>query len=321
MIKKTSNGKPSDGRTSNGNPMNIKPISMNGAAFAQSDLGARLQDQHQHGSGSQRTIAEYLLRNPVVGASQSIEDLAAATGVSTATLSRFARALGYAGFPELRMALADTMQSLLQPVEKLRGAMNRLAVEDPLRESVQQSLGNLRETADTIDPVLIDAVVKRLSAARTVYVMGFGLSAHLASLLTLGLQPFCRQLVNVVEFGGTEIAAGRLMNLEAGDELITISFPRYASDAVHLTRFAADRGASITAITDSIASPLTPLASALLLAPSGHPILSSSNLAALLVIETLVSAFMVSNADNVEKATRLTDAISAYLVPQASRGR
>jgi len=40
-----------------------------------------------------------------------------------------------------------------------------------------------------------------------------------------------------------------------------------------------------------------------------------------LVIEALVTALMVSNADNVAKAARLTEAISAYLVSQPARGR
>ncbi len=292
-----------------------------GAAFASSDLGQRLRELHASGSASNRAIADHLLRNPVHGSSLSIEDLATASGVSTATLSRFARALGYSGYPELRTALADTLQSILRPVEKLRGALSRSDGDDPLRTSLQDSLANVRATAEGLDPTAIARVVRRLSDASAVYVLGFGLSAHLAALLTLGLQPFCRQLVNVVEFGGTEIAAGRLMNLEAGDVLIAISFPRYATDAVHLTRYALDRGAGIVAITDSVASPLAPMAHDLLIAQSTHPVLSSSNVSAVLVIEALVAAFMVSNSENVEKATRLTEAISAYLVAQPGRTR
>ncbi len=127
--------------------------------------------------------------------------------------------------------------------------------------------------------------------------------------------------MNVVEYGGTEVAAGRLMNLEASDLLIAISFPRYATDAVHLTRFALDRGASIIALTDSIASPLAPLAGEVLIAQSSHPVLSSSNVSALLVIEALVTALMVSNSANVDKAARLTEAISAYLIAHPEKGR
>lgn len=290
-------------------------------AFAASGLGLQLRELQVSGSASQRAIAEYLLRNPVRGASLSIEDLAGASGVSTATLSRFARTLAFSGFPELRAALADTLQAVLRPVEKLRGAFARAERDAPVREGLEDTLANLRGTAEELDPAALGRIVTILTQARCVYVMGFGLSSHIAGMLTLGLQPFCPQLVNVVEFGGTEIAAGRLMNLGPEDALISISFPRYAADAVHLTRFAADRKATIVTVTDSAASPLAPLASEVLIARSTHPVLSSSNVAALLVIEALVTALMVSNADNVAKAAQLTDVISTYLVSDTSRGR
>jgi DNA-binding MurR/RpiR family transcriptional regulator len=304
--------------------MKISLHAQNGAsdvAFAASELGRRLRELQASGSASNRAIAEHLLRNPVRGASLSIEDLAVASGVSTATLSRFARALDFSGFPELRAALADTLQAVLRPVEKLRGTFARAEGDAPLRQGLEDTLANLRGTAEGLEPAALARIVAKLTQARCVYVMGFGLSAHIAGLLTLGLQPFCQQLVNVVEFGGTEIAAGRLMNLGPEDALIAISFPRYASDVVHLTRYAADRGAVIIALTDAAASPLVPFAQEVLIAQSAHPVLSSSSVAAVLAVEALVTALMISNTDNVAKAARLTDAISAYLVPQPGRGR
>ncbi len=39
------------------------------------------------------------------------------------------------------------------------------------------------------------------------------------------------------------------------------------------------------------------------------------------MIEALVTALMVSNGSNVEKAARLTEAISAYLVAGPDKGR
>jgi DNA-binding MurR/RpiR family transcriptional regulator len=167
--------------------------------------------------------------------------------------------------------------------------------------------------AEGLAPEAIEAVVARLQGAPTIYVMGFGLSAHAAGLLTLGLQPFCPGLINVVEFGGTEVAAGRLMNVARGDMLVVISVPRYARDAVQLTHYARDRGAGVVAITDSPASPLARLADHLLLAPSRHPVLSSSLAAAVLVVEALVTGMMVSSRANVAQAEKLTEAISSYL--------
>ncbi|KAA2235847.1 MurR/RpiR family transcriptional regulator [Salinarimonas soli] len=284
------------------------------AAFAESEVGRRLVALLHGSSPANRTVADFLLRNPVRVSGLGIEDLAAATAVSTASLSRFARAAGFRGYGELRGALAETLQAILQPVEKLRDTFERPRPgASPHTDGLEATLASLRMAAEGLAPDAIEAVVARLQRAPTVYVMGFGLSAHAAGLLTLGLQPFCPGLINVVEFGGTEVAAGRLMNVARGDMLVVISVPRYARDAVQLTHYARDRGAGVVAITDSPASPLARLADHLLLAPSRHPVLSSSLAAAVLVVEALVTGMMVSSRANVNQAAKLTEAISSYL--------
>jgi DNA-binding MurR/RpiR family transcriptional regulator len=291
-----------------------------GAAFSTSALGMALKAAQSEGSQSNRQIADYLLRNPVRASAASIEDLSAAVRVSTATLSRFARAIGFAGFAEFRHALAETLQAVLHPVEKLKDSFARSGPEGALAaEGLEASMSNMRATAEALTPALLSAVVAQLAEARQVYVMGFGLSAHLAGYLTLGLQPFLPWVINVVEFGGTEVAAGRLMGLKPGDALIAISLPRYARDAVQLTAYAKERGARIIAITDSPASPLMALAGIVLLAQANHPVLSSSSSAALLVVEAVIAAVMASSPDNLQHAEALTEAISGYLVSGAGK--
>lgn len=291
-------------------------------AFAQSPLGMRLREVLSEGKGSNAMIADFLLRNPVRATAMGIEELATNTQTSTATLSRFARTLGFSGFAALRGGMAETLQSALQPVfqpvNKLRNALQRNAdkgsqINPIVAESLEASLGNLQAAASGLNPSLLVSTAHKILAAETVYILGFGISAHLSAMLALDLQPFCRQAINVVEFGGTEVAAGRLMNIGPKDLLISISFPRYASDAVMLTRYARDRCAHVIALTDSMASPLTTWAHDVLIAPASHPVLSSSYSAALLVIEALVTSLMVSGENQVHQAEKLTDAISAYL--------
>jgi DNA-binding MurR/RpiR family transcriptional regulator len=289
----------------------------------------------QDSGGANASIADFLLRNPVRATASGIEELAGHTGTSTATLSRFARTVGFGGFAALRAGMADaleaTMPPVYQPVEKLKDALGRAGSAAPkehpvIGESLEASLANLRSTAAGLEPRHLVTVAQRILAAQTVYTLGFGLSAHLAAMLSLDLQPFCKQVINVVEFGGTEVAAGRLMNISARDLLIAVSFPRYANDAVMLCRYARDRGAQVIVITDSMASPLVPSASDTLLAAASHPVLSSSSTAALLVIEALVTSLMLSGHDHVRQAEKLTEAIAAYMVDgksdeAAARGR
>ena len=312
-------------------------------AFAQSNLGLKLRGVLNDGRGSNAAIADFLLRNPVRATAWGIEELAGHTQTSTATLSRFAKTIGFTGYAALRAGIADAVQTALQPVfhpvDKLRDALQRnpdkTSGNHPvITESMDASLTNLRAAVAGLNPSLLTAVVRKILAADTVYTLGFGISAHISAILALNLQPFCRQAINVVEFGGTEVAAGRLMNIGPKDVLIALSFPRYASDAVLLTRYARDKRAHVIALTDAMASPLTAWAHDVLIAPASHPVLSSSFTPALLVIEALVTTLMVSSNDQsnrfghsgqssesgqsgqfnqVDQAEKLTDAISAYL--------
>jgi DNA-binding MurR/RpiR family transcriptional regulator len=299
---------------------NARPGLSADTAFARSALGrkllATLNDPAT--SASNRAVAEQLLRNPVRATAWGIEELAAHANTSAATLSRFARTLGFSGFAAMRDAMAQVLQSMLQPVEKLREVIAQPSGKpSAVTQSLEAALNNARTAAQGLDLAALEAVSARLSAAPNVYTMGFGVSAHLAAMLALDLQPFCPQLINVVEFGGTEVAAGRLMNIRPKDVLVVISFPRYAQDAVQLANYARDRGAHVIAITDSPASPLAQAAHETLVAAATHPVISSSSVAAVVVIEALVTALMVSKKEHLAQAGRLTEAISDYLYQPA----
>lgn len=284
------------------------------AAFAQSPLGKTLMHVLASGSASQRQIADYLLRNQMRVTALGIEELADSCQVSTATISRFARDIGQKNYSAMRSAMAETLQSLLQPVDKLRRTIQRRArATSPITESLEYAAANIAATSDALSPPAMQAVVRRLTRAKVVYVMGFGLSANLAGMLVQHLQPFCPHVVEVVGIGGSEVAAGHLVDLTAHDVLVVISFPRYTLDCIGLASFARDRGACIVALTDSPASPLAELADHALYAQSTHPVLPSSASTALAMIEALAVALMVSNKKNVEKAARLSEVIAAYL--------
>ncbi len=299
------------------------------AGFAKSRLGQRLLALQADATASNQAIADFLLRHPALVPALGIEEMASRANVSPATLSRFARTLGYGGYSDLRGAAADTFQGLMQPVEKLRTSIEQEAARSagqargasgdlsdmptPWQRSLETSLAQISAAAATLEADNARKWVQLIGQAKEVYTMGFGLSAHLAAMLALHLQPFCKRCTNVVEFGGTEVAAGRLMDVGKGDLLIVISFPRYANDALRLATGAKEKGATVVALTDSMASPFAKLAEHTLIAPATHPVLSSSDSAAVALIEALVSGVMLSSRANVQQAEKLTDAISTYL--------
>ncbi|MNH44898.1 hypothetical protein D3C79_1071980 [compost metagenome] len=67
------------------------------------------------------------------------------------------------------------------------------------------------------------------------------------------------------------------------------------------------------AITDSPASPLAPIARHTLFAAADHPVLTSSSIAVLALIEGLVAGVMARNKEAVQLATELTESVMSYL--------
>lgn len=281
--------------------------------FFATPLGRRVRGLLDGGSPSQKKLSEFVLRDPVFVATHGIEEVSKETGVSASTLSRYVRDLGLERYTDFRAAVADVVRDLIAPVAKLREEMTREERGGGAERSLAAGRHNVEALGGTETADRIRAVVRHLAAAGNVWVMGFGLSAHLAAMLTLGLQPYRDGVIQVVEFGGTEAAAARMMAIGPRDVLVALSFPRYSSEVASLIRYAGARGARVVAITDSTASPIAGLAHDLLLAPAAHPVLSSSGLAALAVVEALVAEFLLSDERHVERARLLATAMSDYI--------
>ena len=287
-------------------------------AFARTKLGQVLAGVLAEGSPSSRSIADYLLRNPMRMTALKIGEMAQGCQVSTATISRFAREIGFATYGAMRSAVAETLHSEMQPVDKLRHTIeHRQGKVSPGEESMDYARANLDATRSALTQAELNKVVRKLGKARTVHVLGLGLSAPLAGMLALELQPFCQRVVEVAAAGGIEVAARQLVNIGAGDVLMVICFPRYTRDVIRLTQYARDHRATVISITDSPASPLVELSQYVLYAKSSHSVLPCSLTAALAVIEALTVSLMVSNKANVEKAAKLTEAMAAYLHGEA----
>lgn len=277
-------------------------------------LEHRLRQVLAQGTGSQRKLADFALRNPIRVAASSIEDLGRVVGVSAPTISRFARELGFSGFAEMRAAIAEATQELMDPVTKLRERMQEDTQTDPAAEAFDV----LRKQLALVDLDELGMAAQRIAAkicqARTVYVVGFGLSAFAGGMLATWLAPFHRSVVSVVGFGGTELAISSFSRITPGDLMVAITVPRYTPDVVRLAELARERGVEVAVLTDSMASPLAGLADELALVPCTHPILPNSVTGIVALCETIVSAVMLADPENPDRARRLAETLAHHMV-------
>ena len=74
-------------------------------------------------STAHRKAADFVLAHPFRAATMTIDELAGAVGMSVATANRFARALGFDGYPQFRSELVRAFESALAPVVGIDAAM------------------------------------------------------------------------------------------------------------------------------------------------------------------------------------------------------
>ncbi|KDB08385.1 transcriptional regulator, RpiR family [Burkholderia sp. lig30] len=269
-----------------------------------------------------RRMGEYVLANPFRAATMRIDELAHAVGASIATANRFAKALGFDGYPAMRAALVRGFEATIAPVERLRSAQEQSPGERGgawIDAVFDQAVANLEGTRAWLDRANVEAVVDAIVAARRVLILGAGSSAFLAGLMEHGLSA-CHDLVESLALpGGPSHAARRLFTADARDLVVAIAFPRYVEDTIELARRAAARGARVLALTDGPDSPLVPVASLTLYVCAERRFAATSEAAVLVMIEALIDAVALRTRRSAKAAAEMTEFVLPWLTqPQAA---
>jgi DNA-binding MurR/RpiR family transcriptional regulator len=272
----------------------------------------RIREASKAASPALIAVAQWMLRHTAQAATLGIEDIAQSCGSSPASVNRLARAAGYAGFSELKAQLALVMRDTIDPIHKLRGEQDRGA-PGSTAQYVAMGQANLEKLKHDNSAEDIAEAAKMLSTKGRIYVLGFGLTAHVCGWLADALTPFSHSVSALSVSGGTEQSASRMSTIGKGDVLIAISLPRYSKDTVHLARFARERGAKVIVIIDSHAAPLANEADLRLFVSAAHPVLPSSYVAVQLLCEAVVGEVMRRNPAAVSMAAELTESVAFQL--------
>lgn len=259
-------------------------------------------------------MGQAVLAHPFRAATLNIDEFAGEVAVSVATANRFARGLGFAGYPQFRAELARGFEAILAPVESLRSNLKHSAsTHQAMAASLAETLGNLEHTVQALQHQPCDAAVRLIAQADQVLTLGWGSSAYLAGLLQHELEPYCSRVGSLAQAGGPSHAARQLVKRGPADVLIALAFPRYVEDTILLTRLARERGVKVLALTDEPTSPLVPLADVVLYARVNRQIASTSNATVLALLEALVAALAHNTSGAVQRAEEMASGVLPWL--------
>lgn len=242
---------------------------------------------------AEAVVAEFVLAQPQKMLQMSVSEAARVSGVGEATVIRFCRALGYKGYQEFKLRLA---QDLVEPVEFIH---ENISFDDSVAELSQKVFQtNQRAVEDTqraVDPARVALAAKALASARRVDIYGVGYSYFSALDLKLKLVRFG---LSADALGDPHLQLMAAVTLRPGDVAIGISHSGSTRDVVDALGPARKAGATTLAVTNYSPSPLTRVSDIVLLtaapeSPLGGEVLTS-RIAQLCVIDVLSVAVAVT---------------------------
>jgi DNA-binding MurR/RpiR family transcriptional regulator len=212
---------------------------------------------------AQRRIAQCLVEHAADAAYLSSGEVAELAGVSQPSVTRFATALGFDGYPGLRRHIRELMADAAQPA-------NEPDEHNDLQRAVLAEADGLTRLAATLtDRTALDEAGKLLAASRPLPVLGLRAAAPVAAYFGY----FAAKVhpdVRVLDSGGTAML-DRLEQAHAAgaSALLTFVLPRYPREADDAIREARHLGLSTIVVTDSPMSPVAADADLTLAAPVG----------------------------------------------------
>lgn len=205
-------------------------------------------------TGASRRVAEAIVRDPWALLGMTIYDVAAMSGVSLPSVTRFCRAVGYPGFRELVQGIAQSLGRIdSKDLETLESASDGHEGLPSLASMIiKRQLDGLQTTLKALDFDAIDRASTAIAGANRVVVMGHG-AAYVPALGTA----IKLNWAGVPAHGATpDEFSNIVITTSKNDVVIAVSHQGRTRDVVELLRLARNLGATTIGISTVPHSPL-----------------------------------------------------------------
>jgi RpiR family transcriptional regulator, carbohydrate utilization regulator len=235
-----------------------------GSASRSSDIGLVERIQEHYGSlrPSERIVADFLRGHAGERLDASITQLGRQLGVSEATISRVSRALGYEGYPDMKLSLAQSAATRASALPNVPRGLSDTDSIISTSAKLAAALGHsIAETQRLLDADRIERAVTAIERAQKTVFVGVG-----------GAASICHEAVHMFLKAGIEAeshADGYTQTIVAATMtaqrvMVGISHTGYTETVAEAMRMARRRGAATIAITSDPKSPVADAADTVL---------------------------------------------------------
>ncbi|MGA7578854.1 MAG: MurR/RpiR family transcriptional regulator [Desulfobaccales bacterium] len=217
----------------------------------QSGALIRLRGVYPSLKAAVQKVASLILRQPEMVIYASVNEVAAAAGVSEATVMRFCRTLGFKGFQDFKIAMA---RELVAPPTRLPEDAGPATL---VRSIFKANVAALEETLEVLEMRQLLQAGQVIENCRRLIIGGLRGSALAAQYAAIRFAPLGMDLHCFTEAHQMSMSAA-LLGRE--DVLLAISHSGGTQGILTSARVAKDNGARVLAITSNPLAPLSRMA-------------------------------------------------------------
>jgi len=197
---------------------------------------------------TQRRIADLIVENYAKLAFVTLEEMAKQIEVSTTSVIRFARALGFEGYTQLQEEIRRELMGKVSLPQRYEDSYKKIQKEDLLEEMLKAEIQGLKQTVEQISLEQLQAAVKAISSANRLYILGSRSTYGVAHYFSFYLSQV-RDDVHFVS-GVGNIHPEELVGAKKGDVCISYLFPRYQKILVTWLSYLKAKGVKIILFTN-----------------------------------------------------------------------
>lgn len=239
-------------------------------------------------------VADYVIKNLSNIVFISTEEIAKDLNISTATVSRFWKSIGFDNFKAFKNHVKESV-NIGSPAGKMKDIIEHVDDKDIIDEMIQRALINMNKTTKSLDRESLNDAVEKLAGAKTLYVFASGAAEALSNLLYFRLNRFGIR-VKILPSSGHSLFEN-LINMNSDDVVIVFGFSNVIPEQKVILDHSKKIGYSTILITDLYFSELIHMSDVVLHVERGEIWEFHSMVTPLLLVEALVVGIALKNED------------------------
>lgn len=265
-----------------------------------------LNNQYNTFTRSHKIIADYLTGNLNDIAFCTLEELADRIGVSTTTIIRFSRTLGYSGYSDMQKDIQSNIQTKVGLPDRLEN-LEHYPSNTLLAESFRNDIHNIQRTLEVQSNENLQAVINAVSKAPNVYILGMRSSFSVAHYMASRLSEI-RENIHLVQSVGM-LYPEEIVSAKDGDVCIAYLFPRYSKLSTTILSWLKNEGVKIILFTSQNYSAVQGYGDIILPCSISSLSYKNSYAAPLSLSNYLIAAIAQKNYDESQRVLQKTESI------------